>query len=60
MAEGRHREEDKRSPPERPNEGPSGGLTRRKLTDFAIKLSLALLVRVATWLIIFLIIWLMT
>jgi hypothetical protein len=57
---GRHRKQGKRSPPGRPDEGPPGGLTRRKLTDFGVKLSLELLVRGATWLIIWLIIWLTT
>jgi hypothetical protein len=54
MAGGRHRKEEDGSPLEGPHEGPRGGLTRRKLTDLAIKLSLELLVRGATWLIIWL------
>jgi hypothetical protein len=49
MAEGRHQLEDKRPPPEGPS-GPPGGLTRRKLTDFAVELSLALLLKVIDWL----------
>lgn len=55
MAEGRHRKQGKRSPPGRPDEGPPGGLTWRRLAYFLINLAfallIALLVKGADWLI---------
>lgn len=58
MAEERHRKEEKRPPPPEGPEGPAGGVTRQNLTNFAIKillaLLLALLVKGVEWLLIWL------
>jgi hypothetical protein len=49
MAEGRHRLEDKRPPPEEPREGPSKGVTWSKLAAEAVGPWLTPLLKVIDW-----------